>query len=99
MRLRPSLTFRRISIECASNGLTTGCLYGNHFGPFTADPTKFPESREGLPHPNQADATAAGIENSIRNAPLQLLGEFVPHGFFPLEPVRLLERSHLKPTF
>ena len=45
MRIRPESHFSRVLVECASDRLATGCLYGNHFGALAADPTEFLQFR------------------------------------------------------
>ena len=77
-------------IPCFNNRSASGRLHADHVRALGADETQLLHLVEGLPHAEQANAAAGGINNALRKFPAQLLGDFVAHGLFAFDAVRLL---------
>src|SRR5215469_11489849 len=81
----PQLRCGRAFIPCFNNRRATLCLYGNHFGSLSTDPSQLLHLLEGLPHPDHPDAASGGIDDALWHPPPQLLGYLVAHGLFPFD--------------
>src|SRR5262249_27574996 len=71
---------------------TTGSLHRDHTWPVRVNPAERLHLVKTLPHTDQTRAATCGVDDHIRQFPVELLGELVAHGFFALYPVRLFER-------
>jgi hypothetical protein len=54
---------------------------------------------EGLPHADEADSAAGGVEDSVGVGPAQLLDEFVAHGLLAFDAERLFQGGDVEPAF
>src|SRR6202042_2671106 len=52
-----------------------------------------------LPHAEQTNSTARGINNSLRDSPPQLLSDFVAHGFLAFDAIRFFGCADVEPSF
>ena len=68
------------------------------FGRSRTDPAQGFHFVEGLPHAEQADSAAGGIDDALRHTPAELFGDFVAHGFLAFDAVGLFRRAHVEPA-
>ncbi len=52
---------------------------------------------EGLPHADEADASAGGVEDGVGVGPAELLDELVAHGLFAFDAEGLFEGGDVEP--
>src|SRR5262249_4002333 len=86
-------------MECSDNRGASFGLDRDHFWTVTTDPTHLPPLIKCFPHPDQAGSTAGGVENRVGKLPAKLFRELIAHCLLSFDPVRLLQRRHVKPSF
>src|SRR5207249_7231205 len=94
----PGLSTAGTALKGTHDRGTTSSLHRDHAWPVRVDPAERLHFVKALPHADQACATPGGVDDHVRQFPIELLGEFVPHGFLALDAVRLFERREAKPA-
>src|SRR5690606_18113014 len=92
------LGFLTALLESAHDRRAARGLDRDHARELPVDPAELPHLLHGLVDPDQPHAAAGGVEDHVRRLPVELLGDLVPHGLLPLDPVRLLERGRVVPA-
>ena len=99
MRIRPRLGACLVIGKRFDDRRAAAGLNGNHAWPRAANPTHFFELAKCFPHADESRATAGGIDNHIRQAPIELLCDFVAHGFLAFDSIGLFQRRDIEPAF
>ena len=86
------------SLKSLDDGRTPFGLHRDHFGAGAADPAERLKLVERLPHPDQAGAATGRVENRVGQGPAELFGQFQPHRFLALDPVRFFQRRNVEPV-
>ena len=73
-------------------------LNADHARPPGADPAQPFHLVKGFPHADESGPAAGRVDDDIRELPVELLGQFIAHGFFALDPVGLFERRDIEPA-
>ena len=94
----PKLAAGGALFEGADDWLAAGDLDRDHLGTLRADPSHLLHFGKGLPHADETDAAASGIEDDIGEAPAELFGELIAHGFLAFDSVGLFERADIEPA-
>src|SRR5262249_41194103 len=85
-------------VEGGHNRSATRGLRRNHPWPFGANTVYGREFLKSLPHADQANAAARGINDDVRQLAAEFLPELISHGLLALDAVRLLECRDFKPA-
>src|SRR6478609_7701329 len=67
-------------------------LHRNQPRQVAGDPAEFMQFAQRLEDRDDADTATRRVEDHIRTAPTQLLGDLEPHRLLALYPIRLLQR-------
>src|SRR5215468_1772237 len=86
-------------IEGADDWRATGCLHAEHSRALRPDPSHLFHFVKGLPHADEARASARRIEDHVRQFPIKLLGQLVSHRLLAFDAIRLLQSRNVEPAF
>src|ERR1700692_4430748 len=79
--LLPRVTGGLAFVESAGNGCAAAGLHGDHLWPAARRaPAELLHLFECLPHADESDAAAGGVEDRVGILPVELLHELVAHG-------------------
>ncbi len=95
---RPRLGRRRAGLERADHRRAAGRLGGHEPGRRPGQPAQLAQLGEGLGDADQPDPAAGRVDDHLRRAPAELLGDLQAHRLLALDPVRLLERRDVEPA-
>ncbi len=68
-------------------------------GRLPVDPAELLHFFKCLPHADEADSAAGGIEDGVGISPAELLDELVAHGLFAFDAEGLFEGGDVEPAF
>src|SRR5712691_8784456 len=94
----PRLRTRGAGLKGPHDRSTTGSLHRDHAWSVRVDPPECLHLVKTFPHADQTCATTCGVDDHIRQFPIELLSELVAHGFLALHTVRLFERREVEPA-
>jgi len=72
-------------------------LHADHVRALCADEAELLHFIERLPHAEQPDSAAGGIDDALRKFPAKLFGDFVAHGLFAFDAVGLFGGRDVEP--
>src|SRR6267143_3500283 len=75
-----------------------GGLDRDETGKLRAQPADRSQLVERLPHADEADSAARGIDDDVGQAPAELFGELETHRLLPFDAVRLAKRGCVVPA-
>src|SRR5262249_62356156 len=86
-------------IEGADDWRATGGLHAEHSRALRPDSPYLFHFVKGLPHADEARASAGRIEDHVRQFPIELLDQLVSHRLLAFDAIRLLQSRNVEPAF
>ena len=95
----PRLRGRFIFVKGFNDRRAATRLNRYHARPRAADPAQFFHLVKSFPHADESRAAAGGVDDDIRQMPIELFGDLVAHGLFAFEPIGLFQSRDIEPAF
>ncbi|MCK7527051.1 MAG: hypothetical protein MZV64_60305 [Ignavibacteriales bacterium] len=99
MRIDPKIAELRTALERLDDRRAAVRLHRHHARTICLlQPAQCLQFGKRLPHPHETRASAGGINDHIRQCPIEGFRQFIPHDLLAFYTIRLLERGEVEPA-